>query len=208
MSNPNAWKKFDAYIDGELSAEEANALEIEATQSEEFNAAFQSYLSVVKKVQELPSESPPDDFYNMVRHRIRRRMRQRHIIAPQTYSWSLEAAIVVVLLGLMSALYMFAEVHPKLVTSTTATNTVPRVHLQAFDRKLLSDIGEVTVIGTSVAGDELEVELVASAQSETLIREALANSPRLHLIETSLFRQGNRITVKVRVPAGPFALKE
>ncbi len=27
MSNPNAWKKFDAYIDGELSAEEANALE-------------------------------------------------------------------------------------------------------------------------------------------------------------------------------------
>jgi len=207
MSNQSAWEQFDAYIDGELSIEDAGALEAEVGQSETLNSAFESYLSVVRQVQELPSESPPADFYDMVRRRIRRRARSRQTLETPQYSWSLEAAICVVLLGLMSALYMFAEVHPPLVSSEASVQNVARVHLEASDRKVLAELGLVTVIGTSVAGNELEVEIAASADKESLIRETITANPRLHLIETSVFRHGKRLRARVRAPAGPFALK-
>jgi hypothetical protein len=89
------------------------------------------------------------------------------------------------------------------VPSPTPNQEIDRVHLDSVDRTELAKWGQVQAVGTSIVGTDLEVSMTLQTSREIEFRSALEANARLSLKETSVFRRGNVIFLKVRAPAGP-----
>ncbi len=112
-SNDNSAELMSAYLDAELPADEAEAFERHLAESPEAREELEDLRKVMQLVQALPDVDAPDDFYEKVSRKIRRRA----ILRPDGLALSLVSlpfqvlSILVILTA--AGLYMMAELDAK-----------------------------------------------------------------------------------------------
>ncbi|MEM6993735.1 MAG: zf-HC2 domain-containing protein [Myxococcota bacterium] len=112
-SNDNSAELMSAYLDAELPADEAEAFERHLAESPEAREELEDLRKMMQLVQALPEVDAPDDFYEKVSRKIRRRA----ILQPDSLAWSLVSlpfqvlSILVILTA--AGLYMMAELDAK-----------------------------------------------------------------------------------------------
>ena len=102
-------ERFADYVDGELSASELSALEEELRRDERLREALDAYRDVVERVREMPDEQAPAELLNLVQQRIRRKTRGRFYGAAAAMGFPYQAAVSVVLLCIMAAIYLIGN---------------------------------------------------------------------------------------------------
>ena len=204
MHKKDAIARFDDYIDGQMPELEKRAFEEAVASDPLLRDELSDYSQAVKLVREIPLAAPPPGFYQKVRGRIMRRVKLRY----QEYNYGagiiFEATVCAVLIAILAALYLYVAATTP-IPSNTPSNQIDRVRLNHDDRQLLGKWGEIRIVGTSIVGSDLEVSMNLMSSQEKGLRDALRANGKLFLVETSVFRKGNYVRLKVRAPPGPIA---
>ena len=112
-AHDNRAELMSAYLDAELPADEAEAFERHLEESPEARAELEDLRKMLQLVKALPEVDAPEDFYEKVSRKIRR----RSILQPDGLALSLVSlpfqvlSILVILTA--AALYMMAELDTK-----------------------------------------------------------------------------------------------
>ncbi len=97
---------INAYLDGDLSDEDALKLEARLEEDPTFAQEFEIFATVIAGLDDLPAESAPDDFVEKVETRIRERSRGR-FFGETVYRSNLPFELVAVLmLAIMASTYL------------------------------------------------------------------------------------------------------
>jgi len=108
-SNDNSAGQMTAYLDAELPPEEAAAFERHLAESPEALEELEDLRKVMQLVQALPSIDAPDDFYEKVSRKIRRRaILNSDGLALSLVSLPFQVLSILVILT-AAGLYMMAE---------------------------------------------------------------------------------------------------
>lgn len=112
-------ERFLDLLEGDLTDAEADALRAALRQDPELEEAWDGYRGIVGTLRELPDEEAPPEFLKLVQQRIRRKTRGRFYgPLPGAGGFPYQAAVSVVLLAIMMAIYLFGhptEETPRLV---------------------------------------------------------------------------------------------
>ncbi len=113
MDRDTAQELLSDYLEGELSAEDTEALEALLEKDEVLRGELEDLRRTLATLSALPTVEPSDDFLQQVRQKIRRRGK-----SPFDLSFGLERkipfeAISMVLIGLLLALYLLLVVLPR-----------------------------------------------------------------------------------------------
>lgn len=114
MSSPeNSAERMSAYLDAELAAEDAEEFERHLAESPEAREEFEDLQKIIQLVQALPDVDAPEDFYEKVSRKIRRRaILQPDGLALSLISLPFQVLSILVILA-AAALYMMAELDTK-----------------------------------------------------------------------------------------------
>lgn len=97
---------INAYLEGDLSEDQAEAFEARLEDDEDFAAEFEFFATVVAGVGDLPFEMAPDGFVDEVESRIRERSRGR-FFGETVYRSSLPFELVAILMmAIMASTYL------------------------------------------------------------------------------------------------------
>lgn len=102
---------FNAYLDGELSEEDALVFEERMESEPDLAREFELYASIVAGLGEMPRVRAPDDFVDTVAGQIRQRSRGR-FFGETMYRSSVPLELVAVLmLAIMASTYVALDTH-------------------------------------------------------------------------------------------------
>ena len=109
-SNDNGAELMSAYLDAELDKDSVEAFESMLEQSEDARQELEDLRKVVALVGGLPKVDAPEDFYE----KLNRRLRRRQMLTPETASKIAMIAIPfqvlsIIVILVVAALYMMAE---------------------------------------------------------------------------------------------------
>lgn len=200
-SSPRAREMFDAYVDGELSADERAAFEAAMEHDDALRADLHEYSQTVDLLRELPRQRAPQGFVWMVQQRVRRRTRGRHFTYTATPSLVYEAATCGVLLCIMAGLYLYTALGTQ--GKTAATSPEERVQIAPADRRFLRENGSIEFVGTTLAGDMLEVHMVVTVANEAAFRQAVEAHSRFKLVPKTVVRQGELVWLTLQTRGSP-----
>lgn len=199
--------RISAWLDGDLDAEELRRFESQLEWDSELDDAAETMAAAVGHLRAMPVAQAPPDFLQAVQSRIRRRSRGRWfaIDAPKL-RFPFEAAISVVLIGLLAGVYLSAvpaadgdpvPLEPLFALGTAETDTVAAV---------LGTYGEVVVSRGSVAADGLTLRVTVPRARVAGLKGELALYPQARVLDDTLPAAAEgQVEVRVRVarPAGP-----
>lgn len=104
---------FNAYLDGDLSAQDEAAFDERLDEDPEFREAYGDFADVMGEVQNLPYQFAPDDFSKKLQRRIRVRSRGRFFGDNLLYSQRTPYEVVaVVMIVVMTSAYLFMGIPP------------------------------------------------------------------------------------------------
>ena len=131
MDRDRARELLSDYLEGELSPEEHAEVQAVLDRDESLRAELESLRRTLEALGSLPAVSPPEDFLQQVRQKLRRTRK-----SPFDISFGLERkipfeAISMVLIGILLALYLLLVVLPKERLDEDATDPPRRVHQDA-----------------------------------------------------------------------------
>jgi anti-sigma factor RsiW len=111
-------ERFLDLVDGSLPPAEALALEQALREDDDLERSLRGYRDIVGRVRDLPDEPAPPELLELVQQRIRRKTRGRFYGTTIGSSFPYQAAVSVILLGIMAAIYLLGhptEEKPRLV---------------------------------------------------------------------------------------------
>lgn len=189
---------LERYLDGALTAAEEDALERELALDPDVSfdlACFGETVAILRAAEQV---QPPASFARHVQLRIRRRNRSRAHASLGLQAFLTEAAVCMIMLFAITAMYFVALEAP--APPVTQGSTTARLH--APDEHILESLGTITSVGMSIQGDALEVELVLPQDRVNDIKNQLEAHPRLHIanIPVVLF-QGSAV-IRIVASAG------
>jgi ferric-dicitrate binding protein FerR (iron transport regulator) len=116
-SNDNGAELMSAYLDAELDKDSVEAFESMLEESEEARQELEDLRKVVALVGGLPKVDAPEDFYE----KLNRRLRRRQLLAPEAASKLAMIAIPfqvlsIIVILVVAALYMMAELERRPTT--------------------------------------------------------------------------------------------
>ena len=104
---------FNAYLDGDLSADERAEFDERLDSDPDFAKAWENFSDVMGAVHNLPFEFAPDDFVDRVKGRIRTRSRGRFFAEEYLYRTRMPYEVVcIVMIIVMVAAYLFMGTPP------------------------------------------------------------------------------------------------
>ncbi|MEZ4265516.1 MAG: hypothetical protein R3F39_03990 [Myxococcota bacterium] len=197
--------RISAWLDGDLDAEELRRFESELEWDSELDDAAETMAAAVGHLRAMPSAQAPPDFLDAVQSRIRRRSRGRWFaIEAAKLRFPFEAAVSVVLIGLLAGVYLSAvppadgdpvPLEPIFSLGTAETETVAAV---------LGSYGEVVVSRGSVAPDGLTLRATVPRDRVAGLRSELALYPQAHVLDEPLPAPAEgQVEIRVRVARTP-----
>ena len=189
----NGDDRLSKWVDASMDERELAEFEEEIAVNPELREEAESFRTAVEVLRRLPSAEAPDDFLTAVQSRIRRRTRGRYFGYEYKVRFPYEAAISVVLIGIMVSLYMSAptkDYEPKSIDrSQLTTDDIPESHAKVLDR-----YGTVEIIDE---GARYQIEIDAGELAG--LKAALADSPQLQLDGDPTPIDGGRLGVRITV---------
>ncbi|MCB9785340.1 MAG: hypothetical protein H6744_01490 [Deltaproteobacteria bacterium] len=193
--------RISAWLDGDLDAEELRRFEAELEWDGDLDEAAGGFAAAVSRLRALPAAEAPDDFLEAVQSRIRRRTRGRwYGVEASRLRFPYEAAISVVLIGLLAGVYLSAvpaadrepvPLEPIFALGGAETDTVAAV---------LGSYGDVVVSRGSVTAEGLTFRATMPRERVGALRSELALYPQARVLDDPLPAAAEgAVEVRVRV---------